>query len=746
VSDLNWQLQSLTVPASGPPTVTFKVTDSTGAPVDLLGDVGRTAAKTVPYMSTGPSFTLAQLETDGTYTNWFEKTVASVSFTPPGGSPNNPNRSGIQPQSDPPSGTDLTTRITPSGMNDGVYTYTFSTPTTDASRLNHAGTLTVGVYGSRVTSRFGGVKRFPASATMNFAPGGGTAAAPYATVTDAACNTCHVALEAHNQRRTVQLCKTCHAGNTAAAGGPTTIPPGASGTPLTYADPDSGNTLDLRVMIHKIHNGANLPSVKSGQPFFIVGRNASVADFSDVTFPATNDVRNCVQCHQGGANSDDWKNKASYTACTSCHDNVRFDTQTKAGVPCALGTHETTPCDHPAGLASPTTNCTSCHAAGNATLGPDMVHQNPTPLAVAPFAYKILAVNVGGDRIAHVQFQVTNNGANSDIKSAPEWTQTANGASRLFVDIGWPTIEYTNDGAGYVDTTVKNAAFPNGVPGQGLPVQIDALATATPVAGQTNVFEVVSPTPFPASVTTATAVLEGHPAVNGQRVPVPNDVSNFGVGGAAGTRREVVTADKCNACHSELSAHGSNRNARPDVCVVCHTPEATDFIRRQQANPPSTDEQPIDFKVLVHEIHAADIRQTEVTIFGFGGSQNVFPAGFPGKTGDCTICHTGTSYTLPFKPEVLDTTVKVGDPAVQGDPAEVHVGKTKAVCTACHDAVHFEAGGAFPLCNTLVPANSAAACNHSGGPQADETQCATCHGTGGLADVAQVHAISQTPQ
>ena len=51
-------------------------------------------------------------------------------------------------------------------------------------------------------------------------------------------------------------------------------------------DPDTGNTLDMKVFIHKIHMGANLPSVKAGKPYQIIGFNQGVSDWSDVVFPA----------------------------------------------------------------------------------------------------------------------------------------------------------------------------------------------------------------------------------------------------------------------------------------------------------------------------------------------------------------------------------------------------------------------------------------------------------------------------
>ena len=65
-------------------------------------------------------------------------------------------------------------------------------------------------------------------------------------------------------------------------------------------------------------------------------------------------------------------------------------------------------------------------------------------------------------------------------------------------------------------------------------------------------------------------------------MPVANVVRYLAMSGAEKDRRQVVSADKCNACHGRfigftslttfnpgLGAHGANRND-PQVCVICH--------------------------------------------------------------------------------------------------------------------------------------------------------------------------------
>jgi len=60
------------------------------------------------------------------------------------------------------------------------------------------------------------------------------------------------------------------------------------------ADPDTGNTVDMKVFIHKLHMGSSLPSVQAGGHYQIVGFNNSVADFSTVVFPANGGPLACA--------------------------------------------------------------------------------------------------------------------------------------------------------------------------------------------------------------------------------------------------------------------------------------------------------------------------------------------------------------------------------------------------------------------------------------------------------------------
>ncbi|HEX6811274.1 MAG TPA: hypothetical protein VF384_06605 [Planctomycetota bacterium] len=81
-----------------------------------------------------------------------------------------------------------------------------------------------------------------------------------------------------------------------------------------------------------------------------------------------------------------------------------------------------------------------------------------------------------------------------------------------------------------------------------------------------------------------------------------NATSDFLLGDVAAVdSREVVTLANCNQCHTELRAHGDNRNAITN-CLLCHTSGAEDRNTPGVAN--GTPGVAIDFKVMIHKIHS----------------------------------------------------------------------------------------------------------------------------------------------
>ncbi len=166
-------------------------------------------------------------------------------------------------------------------------------------------TTTLGIYATR---NMAGIqdKNYYDNVEQDFVPNGSTVTQVWDMIDNGACNTCHNPLSAHGgSRQDVKLCVLCHS--------PQTV------------DPDTGNTVDFRVMVHKIHMGENLPSVQAGNPYQIIGFGNSVIDFSTVVFPQ--DIRNCTTCHAPPATqAPNWYTYPTQAACGSCHDNINWTT------------------------------------------------------------------------------------------------------------------------------------------------------------------------------------------------------------------------------------------------------------------------------------------------------------------------------------------------------------------------------------------------------------------------------------
>lgn len=502
---------------------------------------------------------------------------------------------------------------------------------------------------------FDGVN-YPASTTYDFVPGGGTPVTRE-VVADASCNACHGKLTLHGSRRTVALCETCHTSQL--------------------------GTAELGVMAHKIHAGAHLAN----------GYTVGGHDYSEVEYPL--ELTNCTSCH-AGANADNFKTKPSRAACGACHDTVDFATGANHGPGSYVVKDDST--------------CALCHDASSIAS-----KHVPSPgfAAAANFKYEIVSVtNTAPGQMPTVVFKVTNptSGAAYDLKTDPAFT-AAGGASSLAVKIGWSATEFQNVGAGQV---------------AGQPVSINALSTAA-VANGDGTYTVTSTIAVPADATgTGMVTLEGHPAVTvgttAYRIPAKNVFAYFPITDTTvKARRAIVSIDKCNACHGDLSLHGNNRTDSIEGCVMCHNPNATDVSRRPAgtAGVDGLAEQTIDFKVMVHAIHAKDIRTTNFVVYGYGGSVNTFPLGFPGELRNCQTCHNAGTYGVPLKAEVLGSTISTGlDTKAVTD--NVRALPTAAVCASCHDST------------------TTAAHMQTMSVEQVET-CTYCHGPGMQYDVNTVH-------
>jgi OmcA/MtrC family decaheme c-type cytochrome len=319
---------------------------------------------------------------------------------------------------------DVKARATRNG--DGSYTYRFASalpgtygpPLYDTAKftageltgqpLQH-GTYTVALRVFRAYEVGVASYRDVGSQTREFLLGAATALERREVVTLGNCNQCHVTLQAHGGTyRDTKLCVTCHTA-------------GAEDRNSTDTGDATPVTIEFATMIHKIHDGAHLPSVLgvgvnadgtrsyAATPVpYVVGGGANPQSFSDVQFPVwpslsfpmprnlgysaltpaqqlTDDATRmgvvaCEKCHGDSdgagplaapAQGDFAYSHQSRQVCGSCHDDIDWTKNYK---------RNTTP---NAGMGMPAqpndATCLLCHPSSGAAVGgsPRDGHRHP---------------------------------------------------------------------------------------------------------------------------------------------------------------------------------------------------------------------------------------------------------------------------------------------------------------------------------------------------------------------------------
>jgi hypothetical protein len=589
----------------------------------------------------------------------------------------------------------------------GAYTYTFATkapPGFDATA-----THTIGVYASRNLTEFNFGTSYDDN-VFTFVPNGAAVTNVHDEIRTLTCNKCHDPLSAHGgARRSVALCVLCHQ--------PQNV------------DPSTGNSLDMKVFIHKIHMGAELPSVEAGTPYQIVGFQNSVNDFSTVVFPALG-PNNCTFCHEGGivpppnsgqpgqggvtppkggaacgtagnpgcnpdlapwpaASVDTWAVSPSRAACGACHDNVNFATganHSASNLPEANDSQ-----------------CSTCHIVqGELPFDASIVGAH-TFAQYAPgvpgVVFSLVSVTNGmAGQSPTVTYTIADKSGNPILPSQ---------MSFLNLTLAGPTADY--------QTMIAESAIANSI-------------------GQSGTYSYTFKGVVPAGATGTYAIgiegyrsitlLPGTPTQQTVRDVGFNQIIDFSVDGSPVAPHPVEIAQaNCNACHFAVSAHGTIRQ-NVQYCLLCHNPTQTDAALRPAAQAPP---QSIDFPVLIHRLHfgasgaaeaaAGPVQFTPFVIWGFGGNPNDFSGVlFPGNLEDCAKCHVNQSQEVP----VAATRIAVNDPRDYINPTPPNT----AACTACHIARDVSAHAATQTDPVLGEA------------------CGVCHGPGEAFSVDSVHATT----
>ena len=447
--------------------------------------------------------------------------------------------------------------------------------------------------------------------------------------------------------------------------------------------------------IHNIH-----ASVQMGM--------ATADRFSGVsaaTYPQP--VANCVACHAGAAQGNQWKNKASPEVCGSCHVTINFATHGVFVPPVACeGCHTPYGLEvvHAPGFArdrnnsietpggNPRTNASALYGAGQVQAGASTIAAviqgitttptgrpvvtfklqkstlapNGTPTTedvvfntppAAPDASKELMNDFVGTIGVHVVFSLPQDG----IAAPADFNVSVNSNVKLaWMNVGGTAVDastLSGPVGGYYSVTFPNLVIPadavNLTGGIGYAYSLPGTQPLTQVSIDGSAFssgEIFTAYNAPA-ITGGTVFGQAcstatpcYLKYGGIVAPVPN------VWKAAGApRRAIVDNGKCNGCHAMLGVgptfHVGQRNDAPS-CSFCHNPNQN---RTGWSSNAST---------FVHAIHGAAKRTVD---YGWAAT-----------------CPPGTGWSPASRQCLSGTTV------VKAGFAGVEYPQSPAHCGACH--------------------------------------------------------------
>ncbi len=172
---------------------------------------------------------------------------------------------------------------------------------------------------------------------------------------------------------------------------------------------------------------------------------------------------------------------------------------------------------------------------------------------------------------------------------------------------------------------------------------------------------------------------------------VPNGTSVTNV-------HDVVRAETCQKCHVSLDAHGGIPPAM-ETCILCHTQDAKDADTGNS----------IRFNVMIHKIHDA----AALPSVNAGTPYQIIGDQLPASGGPATDQETSDYSTIVFDADLPGEGARNCQFCHEAGPVQANrwlAQPTRASCGSCHDNVNFTTGE-----------------SHVNLPQADDSQCATCH-------------------
>jgi len=604
------KLKSAAIAADGTITARVTITDPAGSPLDRLGiDTAGTVAISLiaAYIPAGKT----------QYTSYTTTTLAATL---------NKNPSQIQAANDS-GGT-----FTQNGPGDYTYKFNTKAPATFDKTATHS----IGVSAVRTLTEFGDFEETQnvANDVFTFVPDGSAVKVTRDVVATQACNGCHNPMFGHGGSRVkVELCIICHQ--------PQTV------------NPDTQLSMDMPVLIHKIHMGKNLPSVKAGTPYRVWHRGAW-SDFSEVSFPQS--PGNCNVCHtKGPAQANAYLTNPNRAACGACHDNVNF----------ATGENHV---DLPQVTDGQCKNCHTTEAALDFDASIPGAHQDPN--RSASLAGIVLAIqkiaNTAPGQAPVVTFKVTDKAGNPlDISKLTSVRVIMVGPN---VDLGVGA-----EGMARVSEDPSKTTGSNGVYSYTMTAKIPT----TGKGSYTVALEARNNVTLLPGTKKATAAVDS---------AVPVQLAFAVDSSKVMARRAVVDNAKCNNCHMNLAfVHGGSRPLAQE-CTLCHNPTLTDGTSKQSVN----------MAVQIHSIHRGkDLANPYIL-----GTTNYQEVGFPGDLRVCTTCHLPGTYQV----DNVGAVAPVQSPG-GFTPTTMPIA---AACLGCHDT---KTAASHALANTTTLGEACLACH-----------------------------------
>jgi hypothetical protein len=718
------EILDVVIPADLQPEVTFKLTDPAGLPLDREGVFTPGAVST--------SFILSFIPAAG---------EAYIAYT-------------TRIQTSPITGDSADQASTDSGgvytsMGDGTYMYKFATVL--PSDYDTDATHTLGIYARRDLTEYG-LDRYVSNELDSFIPSGMGTAVPRDIVSTNTCNRCHDPLAIHGgARQDVGLCVLCH-----------------NATQST--DPDTGDSVQMGYMTHKIHAGIMLEN-----GYTIIGYRQGVHDYSDVIFPAQ--IEDCKICHTGGTPTDDFPVVANPNPAPACDSNGRSTTQLSWGeegtVDVRLNSADGKLFASSGGAGSQTTGqwvrdgmvfflihrasgevlqelpvnntvfgCVTNPPGvmvGTAATQHDVWMTNPSRMAcgschdAVDFTSGVNHPPQTDDSKCNVCHQ-PNSGNEYDLSvtgahTTPYKSTQLTGVLVQIIDVQFtapgqrPKVTFSlSDKNGWLNPSELNRLlFSYSGPNTDFDFYNQETATGNLKANGANwEFRFAKAMPKDAMGSFTLGVEGRKEAVinpgEDDEFEMEDQLQNFTEPFAVTdmspvSRRMVVDDAKCESCHSNLSLHGSNRHDANAYRQTCHMPSATDeAVRPADAG----NLQSIDFRTMIHKIHRGQDLENGYIVYGYRSSLHDFSeVEYVGDLRNCDACHVDGSQNLPL-PVGLEPVVT---PQAQWTPMLPET----ASCLSCHDG---ESAAVHADSNTTALGEA----------------CATCHGVGKQYSVEASHA------